>query len=103
MTIEDEALLDWLRSKPRKPAILSFTEGPMRQLAYAIEFAIRAEGELDAMRYRLLRGSLPGGLSNYQRSHSRMPVVSDPDNLAQTYTQSGLDAALDSIMKESQR
>lgn len=35
------ALLDWINNPNRKQALLSFTEGPERQIAYAVEDAIR--------------------------------------------------------------
>lgn len=38
-------LIEWLRDLDRKPAVLSFTEGPARQLAYAIEAALKLERE----------------------------------------------------------
>lgn len=42
-------LIAWVRNSERKPAILSFTEGPARQLAYAIEAALKLEREACAV------------------------------------------------------
>lgn len=45
-------LIEWVGNPRRKPAILSFTEGPARQLAYAIEIsfakALKRERETTA-------------------------------------------------------
>lgn len=38
-------LIEWVNDLNRKPAILSFTEGSTRQLAYAIERIIKIEKE----------------------------------------------------------
>ena len=38
-------LIEWVRDLNRKPAVTSFTEGPARQVAYAIENALRLERE----------------------------------------------------------
>jgi hypothetical protein len=38
-------IIGWIKSEPRKSAVTAFTEGPLRQIAYAVEDAIRARGE----------------------------------------------------------
>lgn len=42
-----DRLIAWIKSNPRKPANLAFTEGPDRQVAYAIEM------ELDYLKSRV--------------------------------------------------
>lgn len=44
-----DRLIAWLRDLNRGPAVTSFTEGPARQVAYALEDAIRIERETVAM------------------------------------------------------
>lgn len=88
-------LIEWLRDTNRKPAATAFTEGPERQLALAVESAIRVDRN-DAELYRLLRASL-GGDGCAPVSHVQMPVLSDPLNSAITYTARGLDMALGAI------
>lgn len=44
-----DRLIAWLRDLNRGPAVTSFTEGPARQVAYALEEAIRIERETVAM------------------------------------------------------
>lgn len=36
-------LIAWLRSSPRKQANMAFTDGPLRQVAYAVEDALRGQ------------------------------------------------------------
>jgi hypothetical protein len=36
-------LIEWLRSSPRKDAVIAFTAGPMRDLAREIEWALYLE------------------------------------------------------------
>lgn len=38
-------LIEWIRNPRRKEAILAFTEGPVRQVAYAVEYAMKLERE----------------------------------------------------------
>jgi len=38
-------LIEWIRDPNRKEAVYAFTEGPMRQVAYAIEYALKLERE----------------------------------------------------------
>ena len=42
-------LIEWVRDTQRNLALLSFTEGPARQLAYAIEAALKLERETTAV------------------------------------------------------
>ena len=37
-----QRLTEWIRSEPRKPANQAFTEGPLRQIAYAVEESIQS-------------------------------------------------------------
>jgi hypothetical protein len=36
-------LIEWIRDPRRKEAIHAFTEGPIRNVAYAVEYALRIE------------------------------------------------------------
>lgn len=36
-------LIEWIRDTNRKEAIHAFTEGPVRQVAYAVEYALKIE------------------------------------------------------------
>jgi hypothetical protein len=36
-------LIEWIKDSERRPAVLSFTEGPERQIAYAIENLLNGE------------------------------------------------------------
>lgn len=38
-------LIEWIRDPNRKEAIHAFTEGPVRQVAHAVEYALRIERE----------------------------------------------------------
>jgi len=38
-------LIEWIRDPNRKDAIHAFTEGPVRQVAYAVEYALKLERE----------------------------------------------------------
>lgn len=38
-------LIEWIRDPNRKEAIHAFTEGPVRQVAYAVEYALKLERE----------------------------------------------------------
>lgn len=38
-------LIEWIRDPNRKEAVYAFTEGPVRQVAYAVEYALRLERE----------------------------------------------------------
>jgi hypothetical protein len=38
-----DRVIAWINEPKRKPAMLAFTEGPERQIAYAIEGLIRRE------------------------------------------------------------
>lgn len=38
-------LIEWIRDPNRKEAIHTFTEGPVRRVAYAVEYALRIERE----------------------------------------------------------
>lgn len=44
-----EPLIEWIKNPQRKPAMLAFTSGPARLIAYAVEEALQRER----------RGSLP--------------------------------------------
>lgn len=58
-------LIEWLESSPRKPAHLAFTEGPLRQVAYAVESIVKArmEEETRALK-KLLRAAGKGAERN---------------------------------------
>lgn len=46
-----DRVLAWMRQTPRKPANLSFTEGPERQAAYLIEMATAQQAaEIERLR-----------------------------------------------------
>ncbi len=38
-------LIEWIRDPNRKEAMHAFTEGPVRQVAYAVEYALNLERE----------------------------------------------------------
>ena len=38
-------LIAWIRDPNRKEAVYAFTEGPVRQVAYAVEYALKIERE----------------------------------------------------------
>ncbi len=38
-------LIEWIRDPNRKEAVYAFTEGPVRQVAYAVEYALKFERE----------------------------------------------------------
>ena len=38
-------LIEWIRDPNRKEAVYAFTEGPVRQVAYAVEYALKLERE----------------------------------------------------------
>ena len=38
-------LIEWIRDPNRKEAEYAFTEGPVRQVAYAVEYALKLERE----------------------------------------------------------
>lgn len=38
-------LIEWIRDPNRKEAVHAFTEGPVRQVAYAVEYALKLERE----------------------------------------------------------
>ncbi len=38
-------LIEWIRDPNRKEAIHAFTEGPIRQVAYAVEYALKLDRE----------------------------------------------------------
>jgi hypothetical protein len=38
-------LIEWIRNPNRKEAMHAFTEGPVRQVAYAVEYALKLERE----------------------------------------------------------
>lgn len=42
-------LILWINDINRKPAINAFTEGPARQVAYAVEYALRLELETNVV------------------------------------------------------
>lgn len=94
-------LLFWLQDPTRKPAIVAFTEGPLRQIAYAVEAAISLGGNTNAQRYAALRATL-GGYGAPPRTTTWAPVILDalslPDTAAFTqYRAEGLDAVCDRL------
>lgn len=64
--MDTQTLIEWINNPHRKPAPLSFTEGPERQIAYHIEGAIRRAQDLNSRRYAALRRSIDpySGLSS---------------------------------------
>lgn len=77
-TIHAWLLLEWLQDPVRKPAALTFTEGPLRVIAGAIETLISAERDEPARKYRALLSTLPGEPGDVVCRLSYMPHVVDP-------------------------
>lgn len=93
-------LLEWLQDPERGPANTSFTDGPLRVIAVAIEQLLKAGVDTDAARYRALRGSLTGKPGC---SVTFMPRLLDPFDAMITYTPDGLDKALDDAIRSMKR
>lgn len=94
-TINAWLIIDWLNEPTLRPAGSAFTEGPIRQVALAVERAIARTAVGDARKYRRLRASLPGGGSQIV-SATWMPRVMAPWPYEdQGCTAEGLDKALE--------
>jgi len=92
-------LIDWLKDEDRKPAVLAFTEGPLRQVAYAMEAALRVSQDTNAARYLALRESLPSESLRLPTTFTWTPLVVDPMNSDIGFTAEGLDRILDRMRK----
>lgn len=95
-------LLEWLQDTQRKPAQVAFTEGPLRVIASAIEALLTNGDPAAARKYLALLASLHEPGQPLQRHHSAMPAVVDPLNNDLTYTRSGFDAVMTSIVAQEE-